>query len=122
MGNNSHQSAWIKISWTVTSDARDKSIIGSVPLGLEFVNKLKPKQFQFLTGNRGEEKRKPDGIDRYGFLAQDILELEGEKPIIANNKDSEKLAITESYLIPVLVNAIQELTERVRMLEDKLMM
>jgi hypothetical protein len=42
LGNNSMSNSYVKVDWTVTSDARDKTNFGSVPHGLDFVNQLEP--------------------------------------------------------------------------------
>jgi hypothetical protein len=88
-----------------------------VPHGLDFVRALKPTEYQFKTG--GRDSIYTDGKRRYGFLAQDVLPLEGENPVIISADDPDKLQYTESHLIPVLVKAIQELTARVEELEAK---
>ena len=116
MGNTSHSGAYIKISWTVTSDERDKTNIEEIPIGLDFINELKPIKYEF-TNNR--EENTPDGIKRYGFKAQDILELEGESPVIVKNHDPESLKATHEYIIPVLVKAIQELKAEIELLKSK---
>jgi trimeric autotransporter adhesin len=116
MGNNAHTCALIKIAWTVTSDCRDKTCFAPVPHGLDFVRALKPTEYRFKEGGRdseiAEEKR------RYGFLAQDILPLEGEEPVIISADDPDKLQYTEAHLIPVLVKAIQELAQEVNELKN----
>ena len=117
MGNNVHTDAYIRIGWTVTSDKRDKTNFAEVPYGLDFVKELKPTKYQFRE-ERGSEYT--DGKDRYGFLAQDILELEGDEPVIIDNEDPENLKFKESHLVPVLVNAIQELTKEVETLKEKI--
>jgi hypothetical protein len=117
MGNNDHTCAQIKIAWTATSDCRDKTCFKEVPHGLDFVRALKPTEYQFKTG--GRDSIYTDGKRRYGFLAQDVLPLEGENPVIISADDPDKLQYTESHLIPVLVKAIQELTARVEELEAK---
>ena len=117
MGNNDHTDAYIRIGWTVTSDKRDKTHFAEVPYGLDFVKELKPTKYQFRE-ERGSEYT--DGKDRYGFLAQDILELEGDEPVIIDNEDPENLKFKESHLVPVLVNAIQELTKEVETLKEKI--
>ena len=117
MGNNDHTDAYIRIGWTVTSDKRDKTNFAEVPYGLDFVKELKPTKYQFRE-ERGSEYT--DGKDRYGFLAQDILELEGDEPVIIDNEDPENLKFKESHLVPVLVNAIQELTKEVETLKEKI--
>jgi hypothetical protein len=116
MGNNNHTCAQIKIAWTATSDCRDKLCFAPIALGLDFVRALKPTEYQFKTG--GRESIYTDGKRRYGFLAQDILPLEGDNPVIISADDPDKLQYTEAHLIPVLVKAIQELTARVEALEN----
>ena len=53
------------------------------------------------------------GPERYGFLAQEILELEGENPVIINNDDKENLKYNQSSLVPVLVKAVQQQQEMI---------
>jgi hypothetical protein len=117
MGNDLHTCAQIKIAWTTTSDCRDKLCFAPIAHGLDFVRALKPTEYQFKTG--GRDSSETDGRRRYGFLAQDVLPLEGENPVIISADDPDKLQYTESHLIPVLVKAIQELTARVEELEAK---
>jgi len=119
LGNFSHTASYIKTAWTVTSDARDKTNISCVPQGLNFVSSLNPVSYKFKK-SRIEDVPQEGVRTRYGFLAQDILALEGDKPVIIDNSDPEHLMYNESSLIPVLVNAIKELTERVKVLESKI--
>ena len=53
LGNNASATAHIKIDWTVTSDARDKTNFGTVPHGLDFVNQLNPIKYNFKKIKRG---------------------------------------------------------------------
>jgi len=118
LGNTVVQSLRCQVALTVVSDKRDKLNFENVPYGLDFVDKLKPTSFEFKKeGNRNAKES--DGIKRYGFIAQDILELEGENSVIINNKIPEKLVYTESNLIPVLVKAIQELKAEIELLKAK---
>ncbi len=117
MGNDDHTSAYIQISWTTASDARDKGNIADIPYGLDFINQLNPKVYEF-TNNR--EENIPDGKQRLGFLAQDVLEIEGDNPIIVNNTDENKLKMTHDYLVPVLVKAIQELKAEIETLKTQI--
>ena len=116
IGNNSNTNAYIKIDWTVTSDKRDKIEDGTVPHGLDFVNQLIPRSFWFRKDRDSDEKT---GQKRYGFYAQDILELEGSDNVIIDNDDPENLKYKGEHLVPVLVNAIKELTARVKELESR---
>jgi hypothetical protein len=106
MGSTSVTNADIQVAWTVVSDSRDKIVEGPVPHGLEFVKQLEPKTFH-LKETRDSDK--PHGPRRYGFLAQDVLALEGNDSVIINNENPERLSYMDSYLTPVLVNAIKEL-------------
>ena len=115
IGNNSSTNAYIKIAWSTTSDARDKMNFSSVPYGLEFVNNLKPISFQF---KKEREINEPSGNIRYGFKAQDILSLEGDNPVIIDNEDEDSLKFQSDNLVPVLVNAIQELSAEVSSLKQ----
>ena len=114
MGSSAVTNAYIQVAWTVVSDARDKTNFASVPHGLNFVEQLNPISYQFKTSRQDDT---PTGIVRYGFKAQDILALEGENSVVIDAEDSEKLRINSDSLVPILVNAIKELSARVAALE-----
>jgi hypothetical protein len=119
VGNNSTGTAYVKVDWTVTSDERDKMNFEEVPHGLDFVNQMKPVSFVF---KKSREDATPHGFQKYGFKAQDILALEkanGGKNIIIDNENDQALKVTNSHLIPVLVNAIQELKSEIEELKKK---
>lgn len=118
MGNDIHTCAQIKIAWTVTSDCRDKACLKDVPHGLNFVRALKPVEYQFKKG--GRESTVTDGKRRYGFLAQDILPLEGEDPVVISTENPDKLQYTESHMTPILVRAVQELASKIETIETRL--
>jgi hypothetical protein len=117
MGHTAVTNAYVQVAWTVVSDARDKTAFAPVPHGLDFVNAMKPTEYQFKAGGRDGEA---DGIRRYGFLAQDVLALEGDSPVLVDAEDQDKLKLKESNIIPVLVKAIQELSAEVQTLKAKL--
>jgi len=114
IGNNSHTDAFIKIAFTVTSDERDKTDIQDITTGLDFVNQLKPKSFWFKKDRDTDVKH---GDKRLGFIAQDILALEGSDPVIIDSKDPENLKYKGEHLVPILVNAIKELSAEVNALK-----
>ena len=113
-GHTSVTNAYVQVAWTVVSDARDKTEIEGVPHGLEFVKKLEPVSYEFRAGSR---ESIGDGIKRYGFLAQDILKIEGDSPVIIDNENPEKLRYRGESLVPILVNAIKELAEEIERLK-----
>jgi hypothetical protein len=117
MGSTAVTNAYIKVAWTVTSDARDKTNVTALPVGLDFVNQLNPVSFQF------KESRECDtatGPVRYGFLAQEVLEAEGETPVIVDTEVPEHLKVTNDHFNAVLVKAIQELSAKVDSLQAEL--
>jgi len=117
MGHTGVTNAYVQVAWTVVSDARDKTNIAPVPHGLEFINRLNPVSFQFKTSRDDET---PNGNKRYGFLAQDILTLEGNDPVIIDAEVPEKLKYQGESLVPVLVNAIKELSAQVNALKAEI--
>ena len=116
MGNSDHSCAQIQIAWSAVSDARDKCIFGSVPHGRGFLEKINPITYSFKDRNTNTIT---DIKKRYGFSAQEILELEGDDNVIVSNDNPEKLLLTSDYLVPILVNAIKELTQDVESLKQR---
>ena len=115
-GSTAVTNAYIQVAWTVVSDARDKTDFKDVPHGLDFVNKLKPTAYRYKVDREASEGHGPV---RYGFKAQDVLALEGGSPVIVDAEDLEKLRFNDQALIAVLVNAVQELSAKVKILENK---
>lgn len=122
MGSTAVTNAYIKVAWTVTSDARDKTEIQPIQHGLDFVNQLNPVSYKFRVSREDET---PSGNKRYGFLAQEVLALEGEDNVIVDNETPDHLRYNGESLVPVLVKAIQqqsyiikELKQRIESLEN----
>jgi hypothetical protein len=80
---------------------------------------VNPIEFAFKDRTTGELKD-PVGKRRYGFSAQDILALEGEQPVIVSTENLDQLQMTNDYLIPILVNAVKELSAQVDELKSRL--
>jgi hypothetical protein len=118
MGNSAHCCAQIQIAWTTTSDVRDKALDpAGVPYGLLFVEQLEPIAYRWCdrcTNDITDEKL------RYGFSAQNVRSLEGDEPVIVSDDNPDKLMITDQHLLPVLVNAIKELSEKNKLLEERI--
>ena len=119
MGNNAHTCAQIQIGWTTVSDCRDKFIFGSVPHGRGFLQNIEPVEFAFKDRETGCITD-PEGKRRYGFTAQNVLEAEGDHPVVVSVDDPEKLQLTTDHLIPILVNAVNELSREVDDLKARL--
>lgn len=106
MGSTATTNAYIQVAWTVTSDERDKTEVQPIALGLDFITQLEPVSFRF---KESRETEVATGPTRYGFLAQQVLEVEGENPVVVDIEDPNNLKITDANLIPILVQAIKEL-------------
>jgi hypothetical protein len=107
-------------SITSLSDARDKKDITDLRAGLDFVKALRP--VEFVWNDRNEEGKR-DVIDS-GFLAQDLKAAQEDVNMadvlqLVYESNPEKLEASYGRLIPVLVKAIQELTAKVEILENK---
>jgi len=112
LGNGNITDAHIQVAWTVTSDRRDKREIKPLTKGLDFIKSLNPVEYYFKVSRENEAR---NGRKRYGFIAQEVND-----DVIVDATDSEHLRLTETAIIPVLVNAVKELTEKVNNLEKEL--
>jgi len=134
-------------SWSGTSDERLKTDVVNEPLGLSFINDLRPVKFKWkkkkdvdsstfptIYEEGSEERVQPTehGVDKHGFLAQEL------ESTIANYADAGDAGheifkqttdgiytASPSALIPMLVKALQEadskidaLTTRIEALEN----
>jgi hypothetical protein len=95
-------------NFSTVSDARDKTSIQSLKLGLNLIEKLNPVAFVW---NRRDGKRK--GIKDVGFIAQ---EFDASLYALPHSEYTDFVKITEdgnwklnlSDIYPVVVKAIQE--------------
>ncbi len=116
LGNTGHSNLRSNdTSISSLSDRRDKTDIVDLPIGLDFVDTLKPRKFKWQTRD-GNIK---DGSIRAGFIAQELDEAQTGNRwlqlVMDNNPD--RLEANEGHLIPILVKAIQELSAKVKALE-----
>ena len=119
MGNCLHTCAQIQVAWTAVSDIRDKCIFGPVPHGRGFLSNVNPITFTFKN-RETNEITDPPGKKRYGFSAQEILQLEGDDPVLVGADNPDKLGLTSDYMIPILVNAIKELSAELDALKARI--
>ena len=117
MGHNNITNAYVKVAWTVTSDARDKIDFEPVPHGLAFARQLQPVAY-YMRRSRDTDER--SGRKRYGYKAQDILALEGNEPVIIDNEQPEHLKYNGEALVPVLHNAIIEMADMIDQLKAEI--
>jgi len=107
-----------------SSDEKVKKDIEALPIGLDFINKLEPKQFRY----KFSEDTDPVS---YGLIAQELeasLTSSGVTKDSAllcqykalketDNKDTSEYWVDYTKMIPVLIKAVQELTAKLEALE-----
>ena len=102
---------------TVISDRRTKENILTSDLGLNFINNLEPVKYNKIDGNR----------THYGLIAQQVKDVVDELGVEdfggwvssdPNSEDGQQALRYEEFIAP-LIKAIQELTARVKLLEEK---
>lgn len=100
------------ITITSTSDAKRKMAIQDEKLGLDFINKLHPVTYRWRDKSR-------DKIKYHGFIYQDILGLENfdEDDSLCRVLENGDGSVDYVSLIAPMVNAIKELTRRIKELE-----
>lgn len=108
-------------SITSLSDARDKTDVTALPVGLDFVNSLNPVKFTWQMRQPNEVK---DGTSEAGFIAQELQAAQEEAGAdylnLVYDDNPDKLEASPGKLVPVLVKAIQELSAKVDSLQTEL--
>jgi len=147
LGDENISSAYIKVDWSVGSDARDKTDFTPLDLGLDFVKALAPVTYKWdmrsKYGDKSAEdydlaEQTPDGTHKedwldIGFKAQEVEALEiaagynkdNKTNLVSNHTDDGKqMGLQYSKFVPILVKAMQEqnslieaLTARIATLE-----
>jgi hypothetical protein len=134
---NSTQNLYSTTGVISASDRRDKANIQDCSLGLEFINKLRPRQWQMnnrvfyneqiedVDGKITYVQNKNDGSKtrnrfHFGVVAQEMEEIMQEMGIdfsglqhtSVNNEGSDSYFVNYQEFIGVMLKAIQELNEK----------
>jgi hypothetical protein len=139
LGNNQITTLRCQVtSITALSDRRDKKDIENVPVGLDFINALRPVKFvwdtrpvldeegnEFLDDNGDIVINGKHDIKEIGFIAQELLEVEESFGVkewtqIVLDDNPDKLEAAPAKLLPIMVKAIQELSAKIESLEAQL--
>lgn len=92
------------------SDLRLKENIDyNFTYGLETIEKLKPVKFDYI------KNTSPFNKENLGFIAQDIIDVVPE--MVTPYGEDQMLSIQPDFLIPILVNSIKQLNQRLKDLE-----
>jgi hypothetical protein len=113
---------------TALSDARDKKNIQELSLGLDFISKLKPRQFNWdkreWYENNISDGSKMQESPTAGFIAQELDEVQTSQHAewlhLVLKDNPEKLEATPGNLLPIMVKAIQELGTENKELKKRL--
>jgi len=104
-------------AWNFVSDARDKTDIQDLTLGLEFISALKPRRFKWNLRNSKVDIGKPSA----GFIAQEVLQaverFSAPYTNLIDTNDPNQYTFAQANMIPILVKAVQELTTMVKDLQ-----
>ncbi len=115
-----------------SSDKRDKTDVTDFTHGLKWIEQLKPVTYRWDKRTWYDDKT-PDGSKKnarqhIGFLAQDVLAIEqadgfaskkDDMLVVNLNEDGTAYGLKYERLVPVLVNAVKELSAKVKALEAK---
>lgn len=93
-------------TWTITSDARLKSIDGKYTRGLSDIIKLNTVLYHYKKGN---ERNLPSEEQSYGFIAQEVQKV---FPECVTQQDDGYLSLDLHPLLVSYVNAFKELNEK----------
>ena len=86
-----------------------------MPVGLSFINSIRPVKFKWASRDGNGN----DGKIRAGFLAQELQTASSDATYLnlVQDDNPEKLSAKYGNLIPVLVQAVKELSAKVTALE-----
>lgn len=106
---------WAATGTIQTSDSRHKARIAPSDLGLDFICALRPVRFSW---------KEDDGYVHYGLIAQEVAALlPGHRfggHVLADPDEPESLqALRYDQFVAPLIKAVQDLAERVTMLEAR---
>jgi hypothetical protein len=113
-GNNSS-------SWSTTSDRRIKKSIEDNSTGLDAINQVRVRSFEYRTSDEIDELPSSVAIDKQGtqvgVIAQEIQEI---LPDIVKEESTGCLSVNPDNMTWYLVNAVKELSAKVAELEAKI--
>ena len=102
------------------SDARDKSNIQEIPVGLDYINELKPVMFDWARRDGSHAGHKD-----FGFIAQDLQLVQDkfgykEYTKLVHDSNPDRLEADPMKTYPILIKAVQQLSAKVDSLEAQL--
>ena len=130
-GNRVYNNFTSNASWTRSSDERKKQNIKDDSLGLDFINKLRTVTYQWRPSNEfpkewdeyNEENQMDTEVVMHGLIAQEVKSALDNAGVDTfggwtENKDGMQNISREMFVFP-LIKAVQELSAKVKELENK---
>jgi len=130
LGNNDINDLFCADTSISSSDSRDKTDVTNFTGGLDWIKELRPVTYKWdkrtWYGDEDNPMGTPDGSKKrdrlhLGFLAQEVLAIEQDKGfadtndtslVVRNNLDGNSYGLKYERLVPVLVNAVKELSAK----------
>lgn len=100
-------------SWTISSDARLKTVDGNYTRGLEDILKLNTISYHY---NKGNARNLPTEEQGYGFVAQELQQVYPEA--VKQNEDGY-LSVDFHPVLVSYINAFKELNTKIEVLEKE---
>lgn len=112
-------------SISALSDARDKTEIANLSLGLGYIQRLRPVEFRWNIRDVDVDDPPPQqGQKEAGFLAQELLAAEEAHGVrwlnSARDNNPDRLEATPGKLLPIIVKALQEASAKIDALETRI--
>jgi hypothetical protein len=101
----------------ITSDINYKESISDLSAMLDNVKQLRPVTYKLKTDVPGLFVDKNNNKTQYGFLAQELQKI---FPEMVTSQENGILGIQYTELIPVLVQAIKEQQDQIKLLEERI--
>jgi hypothetical protein len=113
-GNNSS-------SWSTTSDRRIKKNIVDNDIGLEAINQVRVRNFEYRTPDEIDELPKESAIDKEGLqLGVIAQEIQTVLPDVVKQESTGCYSVNPDNMTWYLVNAVKELSTQVNELKDEI--
>jgi len=124
-------------SWAASSDERLKKDITDYAAGLAFISELRPVTYKWrakcdvpeelsLHDDSDAPVHGKEGVTYHGFVAQEVKQALDAHPEVADGQHFWKLrddgvqTVAPADLVPILVNAVKELTSRLEAAEAEI--
>lgn len=121
LGNTAITVLEAQVGLSTTSDRRYKEEIATIPLGLDFINQIRPVEYV--------RKNNADNSKEWGVIAQELQQVLTDADyddaglISEDGSEEHYLSVRYTDLIAPMIKAIQELTEKdkeIQTLKDQL--